>query len=415
MTHLSLRHSLIIVLGLGISQIIGYGTLYYSFSQLAPMYARSFGWTSDGVFALFSVTLFAGGIVSPLIGRGMDRLGPARVMTIGSLLVALALVICASAPDPTSFAVALTAAQVASSMVLYSAAFAALVALDPAAGQRNITWLTLMAGFSSTLFWPLTDWLTAHLEWREILLVFAAMNALICLPIHALIHGTAAKLTRHRAAAVAAGGLDGFGMAEIGGVLSEPARRRAFLLITCAFSLTSILLSAVLVLMVPLLGALGLGSIAVTVGMCFGPAQVFSRFINMLFRGNLTPLSLGLLSTGFLVIGPLVLMLSGGHVAGAVAFAVLAGFGSGTNSIVQGALPLWLFGSKGYGTLTGKLSAYRLATSAAAPFVFAMLIERFGPYAALGVAAVTGLAGIASLAALRPLLRIPASPVGPEI
>ena len=412
MTPLSLRQSLAIVIGLGVSQILGYGTLYYSFSLLAPHLARAFGWATDSVFALFSLTLFAGGIVSPVIGRLMDRFGPARVMTLGSACVALSLAACALAQSGLAFGLAMAAAQIASAMVLYSAAFAALVALDPAAGQRNITWLTLIAGFSSTLFWPFTDWLTGHLDWREILLVFAGMNAFVCLPIHLLIH-RAARLSR--AAAPHAG--DGLpaGPQEIDGVLHETARRRAFLFLVLAFTFTSILLSTALVLMVPLLGALGLGKVAVAVGMCFGPAQVFSRFVNMVFRRTMTALSLGLLSSALLVAGPLALMLSGGHIVGAVAFAVLAGLGSGLNSIVQGALPLWLFGSRGYGALTGKLSAYRLATSAAAPFLFAVLIERSGPFAALFVAASIGLAGLVSLAALRPLLRTPAGTVGGEI
>ncbi len=75
--------------------------------------------------------------------------------------------------------------ELASCFVLYATAFAAIVQIGPVGAQRSITHLTLIAGFASTLFWPLTSLLHEHLTWREVYLVFAALNLLLCLPIHA--------------------------------------------------------------------------------------------------------------------------------------------------------------------------------------------------------------------------------------
>src|SRR5712691_8205806 len=83
---------------LGLTQIIGYGTLYYSFSILAPAIAREFAWPEQWVFGALSASLLAGGFVAPTAGRWADRLGAGLIMTLGSIGVAAALVFCALAP-----------------------------------------------------------------------------------------------------------------------------------------------------------------------------------------------------------------------------------------------------------------------------------------------------------------------------
>ena len=133
-----------VVSALGITQIIGYGTLYYSFGILAPGMARDLGLTLEQVFAVFSASLFVGGLSAPFVGRWMDRIGAATVMTLGSALSAVTLVMCAWSPSVLFFAAAIVLLEVASGMVQYQAAFAALVESRPQAASRSITYLTLI-------------------------------------------------------------------------------------------------------------------------------------------------------------------------------------------------------------------------------------------------------------------------------
>ncbi|RVA61578.1 MFS transporter, partial [Mesorhizobium sp. M7A.F.Ca.CA.001.08.1.1] len=161
---------------LGLTQIIGYGTLYYSFSILAPSMAQEFGLSEGWVFGGLSASLFAGSLFAPTAGRWADRFGAGRIMTVGSVAAALALGLCSIAPGRVTFVLALLAMELASSFVLYSAAFVAIVQIGLPRPQRSITHLTLIAGFASTLFWPLTSLLHDHLTWREVYLVFAATN-----------------------------------------------------------------------------------------------------------------------------------------------------------------------------------------------------------------------------------------------
>src|SRR5262249_19568944 len=121
-----------------------------------------------------------------------------------------------------------------------------------------------------------------------------------------------------------------------------------FLLMLAGFAVEGFVLSAVLVQMVPLLTAVGLGANSVFIGTLFGPSQVASRLVNMLFGSRLRQTWLALGATGSIAAGLAVLLLTMPSIAGAVAFAILFGLGSGLMSIVGGTLPLELFGRDGY-------------------------------------------------------------------
>lgn len=63
--------------GLGVTQIVGYGTLYYSYSMLAPAVAEELAWSQQWVFAVLSVALLASALLAPSPGTG--RTGSAQV------------------------------------------------------------------------------------------------------------------------------------------------------------------------------------------------------------------------------------------------------------------------------------------------------------------------------------------------
>lgn len=374
-----------VVSALGLTQIIGYGTLYYSFSILAPGMALDLGLSLEWVFGIFSASLFVGGLSATFIGRHMDRVGAATVMTAGSAFSAATLVLCAWSPSVAVFALAIVLLEVSSGMVQYQAAFAALVESEPKTAPRSTTYLTLIGGFASTIFWPISAALTGYLSWREIYVVFAVLNLLICMPLHFWIMRAgriASKADTSRVREV------------VVGALASKARRRGMVLVSTAFALLGFTLAAILAHMVPMLTALGLGTAAVVIGSLFGPAQVMSRLFNMIFGTRLSPPALAILSAVLIVLGVAILGVSRGSLPGAVAFAVCLGLGSGINSIAQGSLPLYLFGSDGYGTITGKMAAARLAVGSAAPFLFASAMENLGIGGALFANALFGIVGI---------------------
>ena len=142
------------------------------------------------------------------------------------------------------------------------------------------------------------------------------------------------------------------------------------------------------------------------IGTLFGPAQVASRLFSMLSGDRIPALGLALISSFLVPISIAVLLGSGTWIPGALAFAIIFGLGVGLASIVQGTLPLALFGSNGYGQRVGKATAVRLATSAAAHFVFAFMMQRIGVEVSLAIfAGLAIMAAISFVAIARPVQR----------
>lgn len=399
---ISARRSLATVVGLGVTQIIGYGTLFYSFSILAPVIGQEFGQSREWLFAAFSGTLLIGGIISPWSGRWADRFGAGRVMTLGSLAAALSLVFCAFSSSWWVFAAALITTGIATPFILYNTAFAVLVQVDPQLAPRRITYLTLMAGFSSTLFWPLVTALLNSFTWREIYLFYAVLQVALCFPIHFWL----SQMTR-RSPKITTDTTPQAVVGASGGSLQQANRKTALILLAIAFSLASFALSSMLVHFVPVLSALGLGASAVLVGTMFGPAQFASRLLNMLLGGRFSAMNIAIISTAMIPLAFMMLMLPSSIplIAGAILFAILFGMGSGLNSIVLGTLPLALFGHHGYGEILGKITSSRLIVSSVSPFILAFMLEHFGPTTALVVVAVVGALGLITFIVVARLVR----------
>ena len=386
---------------LGLTQIIGYGSLYYSFSILAADMARGLDWSTEWIFGALSIALLIGGLAAPTMGTWIDRFGAGRIMTAGSAIAAAALVACAFAPGKIAFVAALIAIEIASNLVQYGAAFALLVQIRPRVAQRSITYLTLIAGFASTIFWPITTALHEHMSWQNVYLIFAALNLVVCLPIHAWLSRSISQ-TRRRGTDETA--------KHVEPSLQPSVRMPAFVLMVTGFALESFVNAALLVHMVPVMSALGLGAMAVMVGTLFGPSQVLSRFINMVFGGGLSQLVLATISAILLPAALVILIATAPSVSGALVFAVVFGLGSGLSSIVQGTLPLALFGSEGYGRRQGQVMSVRLVVSSTAPFALAFMMGNIGVSWSLSVAALLGTVAVAAFLAIMRLTRTFAPP-----
>ncbi|WP_407047870.1 MFS transporter [Methyloraptor flagellatus] len=399
-TTLSGRRLALVVAALGVTQIIGYGTLYYAYGVLSDTIGADLGLSHGWMYGAFSAGLLACGLFAPWSGRASDRFGPDRVLVAGSFAAALSLAALASASGPVGFATALIATQIASGFVLYETAFAALVELAGPTARRAITHLTLIAGFASTLFWPLTAKLAGAFDWRTVLFVYAALNALVAAPLHLVIVGA-----RRRARVAETGPIVSSAPAVATAPRPDPGpnaeaetrerRPLVLMLVIVGFTLGGFTLTGLLAQLVPLLGSLGIArEAAVSVGMIFGPAQVASRLINMLGGNNLSPVTLGTLSSAMVVAGLAILILGGGDPIALVAFAVLYGAGSGIVSIARGTVPLAVWGPFGYASRLGVISSVRIVVSALAPFAVAAIADGIGAAAAIAVLIGLGALGV---------------------
>jgi predicted MFS family arabinose efflux permease len=144
-------------------------------------------------------------------------------------------------------------------------------------------------------------------------------------------------------------------------------------------ALSAIVFGAMAVHLVPVLEATGLAAgTAVFLASLKGFAQVGGRIWDLVFARHWHALDVGRVSIAFMPLAFLVLMLGGSSFATAFAFILLFGISNGLVTIIRGAVPLALFGPKGYGVVLGILATPYLVLAAVSPACFALVVERWG-------------------------------------
>jgi MFS family permease len=385
------------IVALGFTQIIAWGTTLYALGVLGKPIAQDTGWSQGLVYGGMSVGLLASGAVSMPVGRWLDRRGGREVMCLGSVLAALGLALLSQVRSPAAYLAVWVLVGVAMRLTLYDAAFASLVQLSHARGRRAISLLTLFGGLASTLLWPAGAALDFLYGWRITLLVFAALNLFVCLPLHW--YGLRPRrlsepLSDDADAAVPAA--DAAAQSLVSPPLQGSHRTWGMVLFSVVMATSAFVTGAMAAHLVPVLAAGGLDPrYAIALASAKGIAQTLARLVDLVFGRNLHAISLGRLTIALMPLSFLVLLLGGSGWLAASVFVLLFGAANGLATIVRGAVPLSLFGPSGYGEVLGKLAVPVLIVNATAPTLFAIAEQRFGMPTAVAL-----LAGVAALAAV---------------
>ncbi|WP_327414527.1 MFS transporter [Streptomyces sp. NBC_01233] len=372
------------------TQITSWGIVYYAFPVLLPRLTADTGWSTNAATAAFSLALLVSAIAGIPIGRVLDRRGPRAVMTVGSALGTLALLLIAAAPDLTVFTVGWLLAGVAMAATFYPPAFAALTRWWGPDRVRALTLVTLAGGLASTVFAPLTALLAEHLSWRATYAVLAVILAAITIPAHALALRAPWPSAPPQPPAVDR---------------TPIPRSRPFLLLAAAFTLSSFAMYAVVMGLIPLLTergatptqaawALGLGGAGQTLGRTLYAGlstrtSVTTRTVTLITLGGATTAALAV------VPGPIPLL---------VLLAVLAGVVRGNLTLLQATAVTDRWGTTHYGRLSALLGAPAHITAALAPWACAALAGPLGGYPHL-FAALAAISLIAAALAAVPAKR----------
>ena len=361
------------VVALGITQITIWGTSYYCLGVLAASISRDMGWSRGFVFLGFTAALLAMGVISSTVGRAIDRHGARSVMTLGAGLVAVGLFALAHVASQPAYLAVWVFLGLGMRLCLYDAAFAALVQVAPSRGRMAISYLTLFGAFASSVFWVVGHALNEQIGWRQTLMVFAAVNLAVSLPLHWF------GLARRESGDGAAAATGAPPVSADGPPLEGRTRSIAIGLFALIMSLNAFVFGVVSVQLVPLLEAAGLATAtAVWVASLKGVAQFSGRVVEIAFGRSLRAITVGRIAIGILPPSILLLLVGTASLPLVVAFTLLTGASQGVITIVRGAVPLALFGAKGYGAVLGVIATPVLVVSAASPTVFAWIVDRWG-------------------------------------
>ncbi len=316
---------------LGTAQTLAWASTYYLPAMLAAPMARELGVSTPTVFMAFSLALIVSALLGPLAGRAIDRWGGRPVLLASNLVFALGLASLAMADSAVGLFAAWVIIGIAMGGGLYEAAFSALVRLYGNDARNAITGITLIAGFASTVSWPLSTLMEAHMGWRGACFGWAALHQLVGFPLNWSIARVAAA---EPAAPTSATG------APPAHATSQPSAnpRLAAILLSFVFAATWFTSTAMATHLPQLLQAGGATlAVAVGVGALVGPAQVAGRLLEFGFLRRVHPLLSARLAALAHPVGASILLIFGAPVA--ALFALLHGAGNGILTIAGAHLP----------------------------------------------------------------------------
>jgi MFS family permease len=374
------------VLALGTAQTLAWGSTYYLPAILAVPITRDLALPTSWFFAVFSGALLVTAALGPAVGRRIDRYGGRGVLSACNVIFALGLAVLGCAQGLGGVIAAWVLIGIGMGGGLYDSAFATLTTLYGKDARGPITGITLIAGFASTVAWPISAALDAEFGWRIACFTWAGAHLLVGLPLNLILGRPTAHLAH----------------SATGTLESTPAERRAMWLLGFIFSAAWFVTSAMGAHLPRLLEAAGTSAAAaIAAGALMGPAQVAARIAEFGLLRRAHPLISARIAASTHPIGALVFLVAGAGPLAAGAFVVLHGLGNGLLTIARGTLPLAIFGPVNYGLRNGIIGAPVRGIQALAPVAFSLVIDTVGPMGALVLSSSLSLAALTGLLVLR--------------
>jgi hypothetical protein len=382
-------------IGLGFTQIVGWGTTFLMPSVLGRHIEDSLGLASEIVFAGITVMFGVGSLLAPQIGRLIDRSGARTIMASGSALYAVSLAALAFSQGLVSYLLCWAAMGIASTLALSTPSSIALAQVAGPGARRAIAMLAIIGGFASTVFWPLSGALDVAVGWRGTLLVYAAIHLLACAPIHLLV--LPCQPPAHHLSAAANPAASG---------VPAAVQSRAFLLLSITLASGAFVFTGAMVHMIELMRGLGHpAASAVFLASLIGPSQVTVRVFELLFGHRYSIMNSAVFGSAMLVLGLAVAMIDGTNFVVALICIVSYGIANGLKAVQRATLPLALFGRGQFGAYMGRLALPQGIVSASAPPVIAAVLSSYGTTGALWLIFAAALLSLVSMILLARLAR----------
>ncbi len=366
---------------LGLITIAVYGAWYYSFGVLLDPIIADTGWSESTLTAAFGLSSLVGGVAGLGGGWLLDRFGSRFVFALGALSGASAFWV-ASVADQVgvfSLSVIIGGASV-SALGMYHITQTAAVRISPTNTTKAIAVLTIWGAFASAIYVPIAGWIVAPLGWRVTLRVLTG-SMVVMLAVGSMVVATSPG--------------DPGGLGAIRSLRKTLSTFRVQRYVA-AIGLVGIATATLLVYQVPAMTAAGLPLAA---------ASFWAGFRGFSQLGGRLPLMplvrrfgvLGSLRIALVVLGIGMFVLAGaGSPWLAFVFAILAGFGVGALSPLQGMTTRDLFDAETLGTAMGLLGAMFLTVGAIGPVVAGVVAESTGSRAipVIGAACLSLLAAV---------------------
>jgi MFS family permease len=343
----------VLMVVLGITTIISYGTTQYLFGVLVVPLDATFGWGRASISLAYALGLIVAGLLGVPIGSLVDHWGARLLMSVGSALAALALFGLARMDALWQFYLFWSGGLgLAMALTLYPVTFTVVANWFVRKRGKALAILTLIGGLSSPICIPLAGVLVAHVGWRSTLVVLGSAQLVIALPLHALL------LRRHPEDLGFL--LDGEPALPVqaqtplpGAALSEALLSPVFWLLTASLALVMLGSTVVLVHQVAFMIARGTDAVlAATLSGMLGLASLPGRYVFNVLSSRISPQKLLTLSVVAQAVGIAVLVLAGSSLAWLILYVLIYGSAYGAFSPLRASVMADHFGRRAYGAIT---------------------------------------------------------------
>jgi MFS family permease len=374
MQQTSNEHSLryygwVINASLAITELTSWGILFYSFSVMVTPMTTDLGWSAGAVTGAFAVAFLISGISAIVVGRWLDRSGSRLVMSVGSCLGVVLLLLWSQVTTPLELYLVWAGLGVATAMVFYEPAFAAVATWFTDSRRLAVTIVTLGGALASVVFVPVSTWLALQLGWREAVVALAIILALVTIPLHI-------GIVRRRS----------HGAVDSGVAAPKPlralqiVRQPGFWRVSAAFAFSAFTWVAMATYLIPYLIShhYEAGFAAVIVGV-MGASQIVGRVLLLVvhrwFGDRWTVPVFFLLH--IMALGFLLLASAPWHVG---IFAFLFGVGFGGSYPARATVVADRFGTQAYGQINGVIAFLMTLTAALGVLAMSAVNARFSTY-----------------------------------
>ena len=369
-----------LVVALGMTTIISYGTSYYLFGVLVVPVGRDLGWSRAAISGAYALGTVLAGLLGVPIGHLVDRHGARLLMAAGSALAGVALLGLAAVQTLSQFYLLWAGGLgLAGALTYYPVSFTIVTNWFDRRRGTALALLTLLGGLASPIFIPLAGILVVHLGWRATLAVLAVVQLAVALPLHALaVRRRPEDLGLHPDGASAPA--PARSTPQSGLALRAALRRRAFWTLTATYALTTLATAVILVHAIAYLTGRGYaGTVAASIVGAVGLASLPGRFLLNLLSDRLGPQPLLSLCLAIQAFG-VILLLHAASIGWLVAYVAVYGAAFGAISPLRAAVMARYFGRQAYGAITAVQGVPVALAAGAGPLIAGWLYDRLGDY-----------------------------------
>jgi MFS family permease len=382
-----------VVWPLAVAETLLWAGFYYMFPALLGIWERDFSWTKVEIAGALTASLLISALLAPVAGRVIDH-GHGRTQFVGSALLGAAmLVLLSRVTELWEFYAVWMGLGAAMAGCLYEPCFAVLTRVMGDRSRQAITIVTLVAGFAGTVCFPTVHSLEGVIGWRNVVLVFAALDVAVCVPLLLFglaRHGPQAQTPEVPSAEPAA--------ANTGKPLNL-FRSWVFWFLGISYAMMAFNHFAVISHMLPMLAERGVGAdTAVLAASMIGPMQVAGRLAVIAVQRHVTTTP-PITAVSLLAMATASAALLGAHAVPGllVVFVLFHGAGNGVMSITRPVIVAELLGRRRFGVIAGLLAMPYIGFSALAPGLAGLIWLVAGYDGVLMLTASSGVLGAIAL------------------